>query len=117
MDPLKQEFIELFEASGWSQAEVARQLDLTRSGVNQIVTGTAKPSQTLVRLFRLVLAKSGIDTESKVKYPEHQPNHDTMNDNATEIDDLVASIKAQPKSKQPELIETLKRVVKLAGKA
>jgi len=60
LDALKAEFKRLFEASGWSQAEAARQLDLTRGGVNGIVTGPNSVSEATVRLFRYVLAEKGI---------------------------------------------------------
>jgi transcriptional regulator with XRE-family HTH domain len=55
VDPLKKEFIELYKASGWNQAEVARQLELTRGGVNGIITGGTIPSLATVKLFRLIL--------------------------------------------------------------
>lgn len=46
----------LLEASGWSQAEAARQLGMTRGGVNQIVSGRNEPSAQTVRLFKMILA-------------------------------------------------------------
>ena len=55
MHPLKKQFIELYEKSGWSQAEVARQLELTRGGVNGIITGPTVPSLATVKLFQLIL--------------------------------------------------------------
>ena len=54
-NPLKQEFLELFESSAWTQAEVARQLELTRGGVNGIITGRTVPSNATVKLFKLIL--------------------------------------------------------------
>lgn len=59
MDPLKKEFIALFELSAWSQAEAARQLHLTRGGVNGIITGKASVSKGLVELLRLKVAVLG----------------------------------------------------------
>jgi len=53
--PLKTEFLELFKASGWTQAEVARQLELTRGGVNGIITGRTVPSHATLKLFKLIL--------------------------------------------------------------
>ncbi len=55
MHPRKKEFIELFEASGWTQAEAARQLGISRGGVNGIVTGETIPSEITMRLFRLIM--------------------------------------------------------------
>src|SRR5437764_13403215 len=54
-EPLKKEFLQLFESSGWTQAEVARQLELTRGGVNGIITGRTVPSHATVKLFKLIL--------------------------------------------------------------
>ena len=45
----------LFEASSWTQAEVARQLEITRGGVNGIITGRTVPSHATVKLFKLIL--------------------------------------------------------------
>lgn len=62
MHPLKKEFIELYRQSGWTQAEAARQLELTRGGVNGLITGPTVPSLATVKLFRLILesrAESG----------------------------------------------------------
>ena len=56
LHPLKKEFIDLYEQSGWSQAEAARQLELTRGGVNGIITGPTVPSLATVKLFQLILA-------------------------------------------------------------
>jgi transcriptional regulator with XRE-family HTH domain len=59
VDPAKQEFIELFRQSGWSQAEAARQLHSERGTINGIVTGRANPSAPLLELLRLKMATSG----------------------------------------------------------
>lgn len=59
MHPLKREFIDLYKKSGWSQAEAARQLELTRGGVNGIITGQTVPSLATVKLFRLILESHG----------------------------------------------------------
>jgi transcriptional regulator with XRE-family HTH domain len=55
LDPLKDQFIRLFELSGWSQAEAARQLKSERATINGIVTGEANPSEPLLELLRLKL--------------------------------------------------------------
>lgn len=56
MDPLNREFLALLEASGWSKAEAARQLDVTPSLISQYASGGTRPSPQMVRLFKLVLA-------------------------------------------------------------
>lgn len=54
---LKQEFRELLKASGWSQAEAARQLAMTPSALSQIVreNSPVRPSPVTLRLFGLLL--------------------------------------------------------------
>src|ERR1700689_5444302 len=54
---LKQEFRDLLEISGWSQAEAARQLGMTPSALSQIVreNSPVKPSAVTLRLFKLLL--------------------------------------------------------------
>jgi len=54
-DLRKAEFIALFRRSGWSQAELARKLEMTRGGVNGVITGRTSPSAMALRLFRLIL--------------------------------------------------------------
>jgi transcriptional regulator with XRE-family HTH domain len=54
---LKQEFRDLLQASGWSQAEAARQLAMTPSALSQIVreNSPVRPSPVTLRLFGLLL--------------------------------------------------------------
>jgi transcriptional regulator with XRE-family HTH domain len=54
---LKQQFRDLLRASGWSQAEAARQLAMTPSALSQIVrrNSPVRPSPVTLRLFRLLL--------------------------------------------------------------
>ncbi|MGA2540993.1 MAG: hypothetical protein ABSG78_05460 [Verrucomicrobiota bacterium] len=54
---LKQEFRDLLRASGWSQAEAARQLAMTPSALSQIVrqNSPVRPSPVTLRLFQLLL--------------------------------------------------------------
>ena len=54
-DPRKTEFIELFRRTGWTQAELARKLEMTRGGVNGIVTGPTIPSAAALQFLRLTL--------------------------------------------------------------
>jgi len=71
--PLKKQFIELYEQSGWSQAEVARQLELTRGGVNGIITGPTVPSLATVKLFQLVLRSRAGDGRARETAAPHEP--------------------------------------------
>ena len=54
---LKQEFRDLLQVSGWSQAEAARQLAMTPSALSQIVreNSPVRPSPVTLRLFGLLL--------------------------------------------------------------
>jgi len=54
---LKKEFRELLSASGWSQAEAARQLAMSPSALSQIVrrNSPVRPSPVTLRLFQLLL--------------------------------------------------------------
>lgn len=55
-DP-KQRFRDLLAAAGWSQAEAARLLNMTPSGVSQIVrhNSTVKPSPTALRFLEVLV--------------------------------------------------------------
>ncbi len=63
LDP-KQEFRELLQASGWSQAEASRQLGMTPSALSQIVRSNSpvRPSAVTLRLFKLLLLKEKPET-------------------------------------------------------
>jgi transcriptional regulator with XRE-family HTH domain len=51
------EFIRLFEASGWTQAEVARKLHITRGAVSQLCSGQTRPHERTLDLFRIALSR------------------------------------------------------------
>ena len=51
------EFIALARLSGWTQAEVARQLDLTPGAVSQILHGKTRPRPRTLQLFKMILTK------------------------------------------------------------
>src|SRR6185295_8130042 len=72
MHPLKKEFAQLYEKSGWTQAEVARQLELTRGGVNGIITGPTVPSLATVKLFKLILTPSGAESKAGQGTPKKE---------------------------------------------
>jgi transcriptional regulator with XRE-family HTH domain len=55
LHPLKKQFIDLVTASGLSQADIARLINMTRGGVNGIVTGESVPSIATVQLLKLAL--------------------------------------------------------------
>ena len=51
------DFIALYEASGWSEAEAARHLETTRASVNRWLTGELTPKKGWIKLFKLILAE------------------------------------------------------------
>jgi transcriptional regulator with XRE-family HTH domain len=69
---LKQEFRDLLQASGWSQAEAARQLGMTPSALSQIVreNSLVRPSPVTLRLFGLLLRRQLAVGAGKAGRPE-----------------------------------------------
>ncbi len=53
--PRKSEFLALYQRTGWTQAELARKLELTAGGVSGLVKGETIPSAGLVKLLNLVM--------------------------------------------------------------
>lgn len=56
---MNQEFLRLEKECGWSRAEIARQLEISSGAVTQYGDGTTRPSKTVIKLFRLLLAGTG----------------------------------------------------------
>jgi transcriptional regulator with XRE-family HTH domain len=56
---LKQRFIELYNASGWKQAELARRMDKTRGGINGIITGDTSPDPSSVKMLEMLMLQAG----------------------------------------------------------
>jgi hypothetical protein len=107
LHPLKKQFIELYQESGWSQAEVARQLELTRGGVNGIITGPTVPSLATVKLFQLILGSRAGDGKSKqlAKAVENW------------AEPLLAELRGLDDSKRAKLVVALADVVRAAKNA
>jgi hypothetical protein len=55
MSPENLDFIALFKASGWSQAEAARELETTGATISRCLSGDQVPSRPLTRLFKEIL--------------------------------------------------------------
>lgn len=97
MDPLNREFVELLNASGWTSAEAARQLEVTPGLISQYRSGSTRPSPQMLRLFKLVLVGENPAALQAVggsvtKYPEHKNEFGEMNDQLIELK------KADPKA-------------------
>lgn len=55
----------MFESTGWSQAEAARRMDMTRGGINGIITGPTIPSAASVKLLEMLLVDHGVPLSRK----------------------------------------------------
>ena len=55
MDAKNEEFIALARAADWSQAEVARRLQLTPGAISQIFNGVTRPHPATLNLLRLLV--------------------------------------------------------------
>lgn len=113
MHPLKREFLDLFRASGWSQAEVARRLGMTRGGVNGIVTRETVPSLATVRLFRLVLQndRPGIKLPKPTEKPGELDNLPPISEKW--IQPLLDDIRLVNEAKRNEMVRCIRQIVRL----
>lgn len=118
MDPLNREFVELLNASGWTSAEAARQLEVTPGLISQYRSGSTRPSPQMLRLFKLVLvgenpAALQAAGSSVPNYPEHKNEFGEMNDQLIElkkadpkafatVKTMIESVTAQAKAKAAE---------------
>lgn len=64
MHPRKAEFIELFEKSGWSQAEAGRRLGKSRAGINGFITGDVIPTETTLNFFKMILLSENVNVDN-----------------------------------------------------
>ena len=60
MDDLTAEFLALMEAAGWSQAEVARRLQISPGAVSQICSGKTVPRLATLNLLKLLVGDPGL---------------------------------------------------------
>lgn len=101
MEALKQRFIKLFEASGWTQAEAARRLEMTRGGVNGIITGNTVPSPGAVKLLELLVAENGNAVAHEIK--QSGPSYG-----------VEAKLAALPENERAEVLEIFNAIVQQA---
>lgn len=104
-NPLKEEFLGLFESSGWTQAEVARQLELTRGGVNGIITGRTVPSHATVKLFKLILLSQQPEAISAAARPASVQHAEE-----SWVRDLLEQMRRVAPAQRTRLISALKAV-------
>jgi transcriptional regulator with XRE-family HTH domain len=107
---LKQEFRELLEESGWSQAEAARQLGMTPSALSQIVRDNSpvRPSAVTLRLFRLLLIREKPDSavvkkSHRLAFPEQWER------------ELVEELREIPGAVRDPLVKSFRALVRAAG--
>jgi len=58
------EFRRLFERSGWTQAEAARQLDVTPGVVSQYLSGDTRPSGTTLKLLHVLVGDAALQLKA-----------------------------------------------------
>jgi transcriptional regulator with XRE-family HTH domain len=69
-DPLAREFAALLGATGWSQAEAARKLQITRGAISQIMSGRTRPRASTLNLLRLLARDDGLGSGPVQSSPE-----------------------------------------------
>ncbi len=113
LDRRTQQFNALVKSSGWSQAEVARQLKVTPGAVSQFRSGKIRPRGLTLRMFKIVLGK---DNPAVLKAYE--------NTNAVVLDswehELVKALRSLPEKHRQQLLKPLKELIgalQLAGRA
>jgi transcriptional regulator with XRE-family HTH domain len=104
LNPRKREFIELFESSGWNQAELARRLDQTRGGINGIITGATVPSATLLNYFKLIVAGEGKQLPGKLV---DEPSADPWSGN------LLNELRALPEPSRSKMARLFSQIAEL----
>jgi transcriptional regulator with XRE-family HTH domain len=110
---LKQEFRNLLKASGWSQAEAARQLCMTPSALSQIVrpNSTVKPSHVTLRLFKLLLLREDPDRLSACAETPQSPTPPARGE-AWESE-LINALRRLPPTSRSQILTTFHTI--LAG--
>jgi hypothetical protein len=105
VDPLKREFIDLARRSGWHDAEIARQLELTRGGVHGLLKGDTVPSRSILKLFQMVLLR---------EKPELMTSRAGEQSLAEAPDPAIHAIMAELeelKESNPERFQTVREVI------
>ncbi|MGA3180375.1 MAG: helix-turn-helix transcriptional regulator [Verrucomicrobiota bacterium] len=114
MDPagLKEQFRELLRASGWSQAEAARQLAMTPSALSQIVrrNSPVRPSPVTLRLFRLLLLREKPEGLRVLARPAPPPAEEPW------AGDLLQALRKIPPKTRQSILGTLRALLAAAQK-
>jgi transcriptional regulator with XRE-family HTH domain len=100
---LKQRFIELYVASGWSQAELARRMDKTRGGINGIITGETSPDPSSVKFLETLLLQAG----KAIPARDHEQEIESRQ---SEVDELRGKL-SEIQQKSPENFRAAKQLI------
>jgi transcriptional regulator with XRE-family HTH domain len=103
MHPRNQEFLGMAKLCGWSQAEIARQLHLTRGAVSQIFHGKTHPHPRTLYLFEMILAK---EENTGLNRVERTPGLDGWES------EVVAWMRRMHQAQQQRFAEALRLLVK-----
>jgi transcriptional regulator with XRE-family HTH domain len=72
-------FCEMVDASGWTRSEVARRLHKSPGAITQFCQGATRPSDAVMELFRMILAKenpTAVDKSPKPRERMKEPLED-----------------------------------------
>ena len=104
---LKQEFRDLLRASGWSQAEAARQLAMTPSALSQIVreNSPVRPSPVTLRLFQLLLWREKPEVMREAARPKAPSAAEPWEQ------EVVRELRGVPPMTRQAILRRLKRLI------
>ena len=109
MEQENREFMQLLEASGWSQAEAARRLHLAPSNISQYKSNTNRPSRQVLELFKLLLLS---ENSSALK-----ANASKATESVRLLDSEERELAKLPPDEREEVIKLVRDVLSIASKA
>ena len=95
------------EVAGWSQAEVARQMELTPGAISQICNGKTTPSPLTLNLLKLTLA-SRPETLRLIRLAASPVL-------SAREQRLIASLRKQPRARQQRLYTAFEAILAATG--
>jgi hypothetical protein len=109
VDALKQEFVRMWKHSGWTKSETARKLGMTAGAVNHLVNPdhSNKPSETTLKLFRLILEMEANPAASFASQPAFYDAPRPDDDEA----ELLKVLRRFPRAERRRLLEAMSRLV------
>jgi hypothetical protein len=116
MHPRKREFINLFNASGWSKAELARHLRYTRGGIQTLLEGPSVPTEATLKLLKLVLLSEKPEALRAVTPNEPLLVADSPQEYKAWSDDLMGDLADIEPRKREELVAAIRHLLRVARK-